>query len=173
MKNTHNDSSSQAFQNTDFYQLQKEQAYANKHLIDLKRKKERIEKNVWENNYFLRKNIAYRKALNVSIEFISIAQNLMQRKDFTILSPLINQCVRSATSVAANLAESAAPVISPKDKINKMSISFKECIETMHWLNVFYEMEELTVEQYNHLFDECTQIAKILAKTISTIKKQK
>lgn len=173
MKNTHTNNGTTSFGNTNFYKKQSEQSYANKALIDMKRKKDKIEKNVNESNYFLAKNIAYMKALNLSIEIITIAQSLMTKQDYTILSPLASQCVRSSTSIAANLAESAAPVISAKDRIYKMSISFKECIETMHWLNVFYEMGELTEEQYNHLFDECTQIAKILSKSISTLKKQK
>lgn len=72
----------------------------------------------------------------------------MTKQDYTILSPLVNQCVRSSTSIAANLAEAAAPVISAKDRIYKMSLSFKECVETIHWCNVLYEMGELTEQQY-------------------------
>ena len=64
-------------------------------------------------------NICYVKAKAVSVEIIFICKELMQRKDYTILSPICNQIVRSATSINANVAEGSTSCISSKDRQNK------------------------------------------------------
>lgn len=172
MKYTHNDSQSKAFRNTDFYLAEKEKALANKEQIDLKREQERVEKEVRENDYFFANNVAYQKALKVSVEFIRISKRLMEKHDYTVLAPLLNQCVRSTSSIAANISESATPVISYRDRIFKLKIAFKECVESIHWLDTLFEIGELTKEEYTFLKGECSQISKILYKTISTLSKK-
>lgn len=170
MKYTHNDSQNKAFRNTEFYLAERQKALTNKEQIDLKRKQERAAKTIRENNYFFANNIAYQKALKVSIEFIGISKKLMEKHDYTVLAPLLNQCVRSTSSVAANISESATPVISSRDRIFKLKIAFKECVESIHWLDTLYEIGELTDEQYFSLKDECMQVSKLLYKSIYTLK---
>ena len=97
----------------------------------------------------------------------------MQRKDYTILSPLCNQVVRSSTSIVANISEGNCSCISAKDRSNKFTIAFKECMETISWISLLYEIEELTDEQYNRLTDECIQIVKILSKSIHSLRNKK
>ena len=52
-----------------------------------------------------------------------------------ITKPLINQLIRSATSVGANYCE-ADDAVSKKDFINKIGICRKEARETKHWLKM-------------------------------------
>ena len=170
MKNTHNDSQTKSLCKTDFYKAEREKALAYKEQLDMKRHEEQAKKRACENNFFFTNNIAYQKALKVSTEFIRISKRLMEKHDYTILAPILNQCVRSTSSVAANLSESSTPFISRRDRIFKMKIAFKECVESIHWLDTLYTMEELTLEEYSSLKDECNQISKILFKTISTLR---
>ena len=123
-------------------------------------------------DFYLLNNICYQKAHAICVEFLRHSKVLMEKKDFTILAPLINQCVRSSSSIAANISEGICPVITVKDRINKFSIAYKETIETIHWLSTIHDIEEISDEQYAHLLDECTQVAKMLNSSILTLKSQ-
>ena len=169
MKNTHNDSQTKSLCKTDFYKVEREKALAYKEQLDMKRHEEQAKKRTSETCFLFTNNIAYQKAFKVSIEFIRISRRLMEKQDYIILSNLLNQCGRSTSSVAANLSEASTPFISRKDRVNKIKIAYKECAESIHWLDTLYMMEELTLEEYASLKDECNQISKILFKTISTL----
>jgi len=54
---------------------------------------------------------------------------------YEITRPLINQCIRSATSVGANYME-ADCAESKKDFRHKIGICKKESKETMHWMRM-------------------------------------
>ncbi len=56
------------------------------------------------------------------------------RKD-EITKPLVNQCIRSATSIGANYME-ADCAESKKDFRHKIGICKKESKETMHWMRM-------------------------------------
>lgn len=121
-------------------------------------------------DFYLSNNPCYAKAHAISVEFINYSKILMARNDYTILAPIINQCVRSSSSISANISEGICPVISPKDRINKFSIAYKETIETIHWISTLHDIGELPDEKYTHLLDECTQVAKMLNSSISTLR---
>lgn len=70
-----------------------------------------------------------------------------QIKETTITRPLINQLIRSATSIGANYME-ANGASSKKDFKNKIFICKKETQETKHWLRM------LTIANSNYK-DEC------------------
>ena len=65
-------------------------------------------------------------------DIIKFAQHIPKNQ---ITSPLINQLVRSGTSVGANYLE-ADDAESKKDFVHKISISRKESRETKHWLRM-------------------------------------
>ena len=172
-KQTHNDVFTNTFMKTDYFKEQRELYLKNKAEIDERRRREQEKKEDPQVPDIFADNICYVKAKAVSVEIIYICKDLMQRKDFTILSPICNQIVRSSTSTNANIAEGATSCISSKDRQNKFSIAFKECMETINWLSLLYEIGELTDEQYEHLTDECTQIVKILSKSIHSLRNKK
>jgi four helix bundle protein len=59
----------------------------------------------------------------------------------SILNPLVNQLVRSATSIGANYME-ANGASSKKDFQNKIFIYKKEAQETKHWLRMISVCQE-------------------------------
>ena len=82
---------------------------------------------------------------------------------------IINQLLRSGTSIGANIHE-ANYASSKADFINKFQIALKECYETDYWLDVFYEAEILSKEEYTHAFSQCSKIRKLLIASITTAK---
>ena len=82
---------------------------------------------------------------------------------------LINQLLRSGTSIGANIHEGNY-ASSKADFINKFQIALKECYETEYWLEIFKESNVITDELYNNLYDKCCKLRKILISSIRTAK---
>ena len=87
-----------------------------------------------------------------------------------ITRPLINQLVRSATSVGANYME-ANGAASKKDFKNKIFICKKEAQETKHWLRMISKSNPEKAEEARKLWQECQELTLIFGKIISTMKK--
>lgn len=83
------------------------------------------------------------------------------------LQPLINQLIRSATSIGANYAE-ANNASSKSDFKNKIYIAKKEASETRYWLRVLKEL--LPNENFDNLEQEALELVLILQKIVSTMK---
>lgn len=89
-------------------------------------------------------------------------------KQDNIISPIINQLVRSATSVGANYME-ANGASSKKDFVNKIFICKKELQETKHWLRMLYSSETSTVSsEISPIQKECQELIFIFTKIAST-----
>lgn len=88
----------------------------------------------------------------------------MERREF-ILS---KQLLRCGTSIGANLAE-AECAVSKKDFLAKVYIALKECAETKYWLELLYETEYLSENQYQSISQDCEELRKMLSATTKTI----
>ena len=84
-------------------------------------------------------------------------------------SVLINQLLRSATSIGANLHE-AQYAQGTKDFISKLEIAQKECYETEYWLELLFETGCMTEEIYKEVQNECGAIRRMLISSLKTIK---
>ena len=84
-------------------------------------------------------------------------------------SVLINQLLRSATSIGANLHE-AQYAQGTKDFISKLEIAQKECYETEYWLELLFETGCMTEEVYKEAQNECGAIRRMLISSLKTIK---
>ena len=82
---------------------------------------------------------------------------------------VINQLLRSGTSIGANIHE-ANYASGRSDFIFKLQIALKECYETDYWLDVFYQAEMITQEEYKALIAECSKIRRILVASVNTAK---
>ena len=87
-------------------------------------------------------------------------------------SVLVNQLLRSATSVGANLHE-AQYAQGTKDFISKLEIAQKECYETEYWLELLFETDCMTEETYKSLQNDCGVIRRMLISSLKTIKAKK
>jgi four helix bundle protein len=80
------------------------------------------------------------------------------------------QLIRSGTSAAPNYEEGCAAE-SRADFVHKLSICLKELRESQFWIRLIVESELLPTKKKADLEDECTQLCKIVAKSLITAKK--
>lgn len=81
--------------------------------------------------------------------------------------PLLEQLIRSATSIGANYVE-ANNAASKADFKNKIFIAKKEAAESKYWLQLL-ESETVNLAECQRLIQECHYILMILQKIISTL----
>ena len=84
-------------------------------------------------------------------------------------SVLVNQLLRSATSIGANLHE-AQYAQGTKDFISKLEIAQKECYETEYWLELLFETGCMTEKVHKDVQNECGAIRRMLISSLKTIK---
>ena len=84
-------------------------------------------------------------------------------------SVLINQLLRSATSIGANLHE-AQYAQGTKDFISKLEIAQKECYETEYWLELLFETGCMEESAYKAIQNDCGAIRRMLIASLNTIK---
>lgn len=82
---------------------------------------------------------------------------------------LVNQLLRSATSIGANLHE-AQYAQGKKDFISKLEIAQKECYETEYWLELLFETDCMSEEEYKALQNDCGAIRRMLISSLKTVK---
>ena len=111
-------------------------------------------------------SIVANKSRQFAVRIIRLGQYLQTEKKEFILS---NQIIRSGTSIGANIVE-ALKAISQKEFLQKMYIAFKECNETMYWLDLLYATDYLTEQQFQSLNNDCAELQKILSSITKTTK---
>ena len=109
----------------------------------------------------MKESILRTKSFHFSKEVIFLCKQLQSEKEF-ILS---NQLMRSGTSIGANIRE-AKNAQSNKDFINKLSISQKECDETMYWLELLNECGYLEDDFFNPIYNKSLELMKMISKSI-------
>ena len=82
---------------------------------------------------------------------------------------LIDQLLRSGTSVGANIHE-AQFAHGTKDFISKLEIALKECNECDYWLDILLSTQSIDTIKSNMLSAECDEIRKILISSVNTLK---
>jgi len=103
-------------------------------------------------------NVTYMKAYNFAIRIVKAYQYLCEEKKEYILS---KQILRSGTSIGANIAE-ANGAISEADFSNKISIAYKECLETKYWLSLLKDTDYVSEKSFESMYADADEIAKIL-----------
>ena len=111
-------------------------------------------------------NVVFDKSKKFSIRIVRLYQYLCNEKKEYVLS---KQLLKSGTSIGANIAE-ALCAISDKDFLSKMYIAFKECAETAYWLELLYETEYLTQQEYASVSDDCNELKALLSSITKTMK---
>lgn len=85
---------------------------------------------------------------------------------------IMNQLLRSGTSILANYIEARA-ASSKKDFINFFSHALKSANESKMWLCLIKDAKKCDPKKSGALLDELIQIANILASSILTLKGKK
>jgi four helix bundle protein len=109
------------------------------------------------------KSLAYKKTYSFAIKIIGVFRGLQDNGEY-ILS---KQLLRCGTSVGANIAE-ANGAISNSDFSAKISIAYKEILETKYWLSLLMDTAYLDKSTYDNLHSEADEIAKIRFSILKT-----
>lgn len=109
------------------------------------------------------------RAKAFALHMIAVCDEIDTRKGRSVL---VNQVIRSATSIGANIHE-ANYASSRADFVNKFHIALKECAETEYWVEMMTGCDAITNEAANALLQECGIIRRMLAKSITTAKTRK
>lgn len=76
-------------------------------------------------------------------------------------SPILSQLIRSGTSIGANVHE-AMEGYSKKDFYSKLSIALKEARETEYWLDLLYNLNDISKDEFTSINQDCSEIISIL-----------
>ncbi len=95
-----------------------------------------------------------------------------QLRDNKVEGALINQLLRSGTSVGANIHE-AQYAQGTKDFISKLEIALKECNESEYWLELLFETDSITEENFRNFQHKCIEIRRMLVSSVVTLKTKK
>ncbi len=107
------------------------------------------------------------KSFAFAVRCINLYRYLTNDKKEFVMS---KQLLRSGTSIGANIRE-AQNAQSKADFVHKLSISQKECDETMYWLELLQATEFLSQDKFNSINNEAQELLKMLRSSIITTKK--
>ena len=106
------------------------------------------------------------RAKAFALHIIEVCDGVDTRKGRGVL---VNQIIRSATSIGANIHE-ANYAASKADFINKFHIALKECGETEYWIEMLVGSRAVSEETSKVLLQESGIIRRMLVKSITTAK---
>ena len=121
-----------------------------------------FKKNIMK-NIILEKTEAFGKKISRLNIYLTKEKHEFTRSD---------QILRSGTSIGANVTE-GTNAQSHADFISKMSIAFKEAQETKYWLNILYDSQFITKDEYTSLMNDNMDIIRILASILKSAKNNK
>ncbi|MGB3640880.1 MAG: four helix bundle protein [Rivularia sp. (in: cyanobacteria)] len=108
--------------------------------------------------YFFYNNVFYEKSYKFAIRTVNAYKYLVEEKKEYILS---KQLMRSGTSIGANVAE-ANGAISTADFSAKLSIAYKECLETKYWLCLLKDTDYITDKAFQSIHKDADKIGRLL-----------
>ena len=98
------------------------------------------------------------KAKDFAKQIVFLCRNMKAEHTEVIL---INQLLRSGTSIGANIHE-AQYAQGTKDFISKLEIAQKECFETEYWLDILFETGCIEEATYRSIQNDCGAIRRML-----------
>ena len=101
-----------------------------------------------------------------ALEIIKLYSFLNKEKNEYILA---KQLLRSGTSIGAKVRE-IKNAQSQLDFLNKINIALKEADETQYWLELLYESNYISEEQFRSLFNDSKIIVGTLVNIVKSVK---
>lgn len=114
-----------------------------------------------------RENIILEKTEAFADRIIKMYKHIL--KKHSSYNDILKQVLRSGTSIGANIAESKFAQ-SRADFLTKLTIALKEAHETEYWLKRLHTAECLSEAEFQLLYDDNSEIIKILVRITGTIK---
>jgi four helix bundle protein len=114
-------------------------------------------------------NVKAEKSYAFALRIVKLYKFLTEEQREFIMS---KQIMRSGTSIGANIAE-AEGAISEADFSAKISIAYKESLETKYWLNLLRDAEYLNAKLAASLLDDADELSKILFSILKSTRLKK
>lgn len=112
------------------------------------------------------KSILKDKSFAFAIRTVNSYKHLSTVKKEYVIS---KQLLRSGTAVGALIRE-AQNAESRPDFIHKLGIAQKECDETRYWLELLFQTDYLSKDEFVSLNNDATELLKMLRSSIITVK---
>lgn len=109
-------------------------------------------------------NVTHDKAYAFAIRVVNAYKHLTQTHREYVMS---KQMLRSGTSIGANITE-ANGAISDADFSHKISIAYKECLETKYWLHLLKDTDYMDLRSFESMHGDADEIARILFAILKT-----
>ena len=113
-------------------------------------------------------SVVYDKSKFFSFRIIKLYKHLNSQYNETVIS---KQLLRCGTSIGANITE-AEYAISKKEFTMKMYIAFKECGETIYWLDLLFGSDYITEKQYQSIKCDCEELMRLLSSITKTTREK-
>ena len=114
----------------------------------------------------MKENVLVDLSKQFAVNIVNLCTEIKEHRKSNVL---LNQLLRSGTSIGANIHE-ANYASSKADFVNKFQIALKECYESDYWLGLFKETKMITEIEYADMYDKCNKIRKLLIASINTAK---
>ena len=112
-------------------------------------------------------NNLYNKAYAFAMRTVKAYQYLVDNKKEYTLS---KQFLRSGTSIGANISEANGAISTP-DFSSKISIAYKESLETKYWLSLLKDTNYLDYKIYESMHKEVDELSEIMFSILKTTKR--
>jgi four helix bundle protein len=108
-------------------------------------------------------SILYNKSYIFALEVVEVYKTSFKYQ----ISDIFRQFLKSGTSVGANMAE-ANGALTEADFSSKVSIAYKEILETRYWLSLMKDIGCISIEVYNSLDYKAEEMCKIAFTILKT-----
>lgn len=113
-------------------------------------------------------SIIKKKTFDFAVRVVGLCRVLNAKEKEFVLS---RQLLKSGTSIGANVRE-ALNCHTKREFIYKLSISQRECDETLYWLELLRAANYLSQTEFESLHQEACSLLKIIRSIILTTKKR-
>lgn len=103
-------------------------------------------------------NILDEKSFDFAVKTVKLYKKIIKEEKEYVLP---KQFLRSGTSIGANVAE-ANGAISTADFSSKVSIAYKESLETKFWLRLFEATDYIGEEEFEEMFEKADELSRIM-----------
>lgn len=107
-----------------------------------------------------------KRCFDFSVSVLKLSEPLRNNRINWIL---IDQLIRAATSIGANIVEGGNST-SKREFINYFQIALKSASETLYWLALLKELNSEQKQMIESIMQECTEIKKMISTIILNTK---
>lgn len=114
-------------------------------------------------------NPLLKKSYDFALQIVKTYQVLTKNNKEYVLS---KQLLKSGTSIGANIAE-ANGAISKADFSAKISIAYKESLETKYWFNLLMDSKYIEITAAQSLIDKADELSRIMFSILKSTRIKK